>query len=84
VTLAQSLSAETTMAIAHGGGKRIEPASREYRVLAGWIHAGTPRPRPQDPRVTALNVFPPLSRLALRDTQQIVVRADYSDGTAKT
>ena len=69
-----------TMALPHGGGRKIEPASRDYRVLAGWIQAGAPRPRPQDPRVQALEVFPVLTTLQPRDSQQILVRAQYSDG----
>jgi hypothetical protein len=69
-----------TMAIPHGGGKRIEPASRDYRVLAGWIAAGTPRPRSADARIQTLEVFPPLATLRPGETQQILVRADYSDG----
>lgn len=69
-----------TMTLPHGGGRRIEPGSRDYRVLAGWVQAGTPRPRPQDPRVQSLEVFPPLTTLQPQDSQQIVVRAQYSDG----
>ncbi len=33
-----------TAAIEHGGGVRFAPDSLEYRVLAEWIAAGTPRP----------------------------------------
>jgi hypothetical protein len=69
-----------TMTLPHGGGKRIEPASHDYRVLAGWISAGTPGPRAQDPRPQTLDVFPPLTSLRPGDTQQISVRARYSDG----
>jgi hypothetical protein len=72
-----------TMTLPHGGGRRIERASRDYRVLAGWIAAGAPRPRPDDPRVQSLEVFPPLATLRPGDTQQIVVRAHYSDGHAE-
>jgi hypothetical protein len=69
-----------TNVIPHGGGRRIEPASRDYRVLAGWISAGTPGPRAEDPRPMTLDVFPPLTSLRPGDTQQISVRARYSDG----
>ena len=69
-----------TMVLPHGGGQRIAPASRDYHVLAGWVAAGAPRPRPQDPRVQSLEVFPPLATLKPGDSQQIVVRAQYSDG----
>lgn len=69
-----------TMSLPHGGGLRIEPASHDYRIIAGWILAGTPRPRSDDPRIQALDVFPPLTTLRPGDNQQIVVRARYTDG----
>jgi len=69
-----------TMTITHGGGRRIEPGSRDYRVIAEWIRAGTPRPKPADARVQSLDVFPSLSTLKIGASQQILVRANYSDG----
>jgi hypothetical protein len=71
---------KTTMQIGHGGGKRIDSKSRDYAVIAAWIQAGTPQPRPDDPRPLTLDVFPDHATLRPGDTQQIVVRARYSDG----
>lgn len=72
-----------TMKIGHGGGKRIDPRSRDYTVLASWVRSGVPRPRPDDPRLDRLEVFPALASLHPGDTQQILVRALYSDGRSE-
>ena len=72
-----------TMAVPHGGGKRFTTDSLEYKILSGWIAQGTPRPRDDDPQVTALEVFPAAARLAPAADQQLVVRAKYSDGQVR-
>ncbi len=69
-----------TMIIGHGGGERIKKGGADYAVIAGWIRAGAPRPRTTDPMLKALEVFPPAATLKPGDGQQIIVRADYSDG----
>ncbi|HET8549401.1 MAG TPA: DUF1549 domain-containing protein [Bryobacteraceae bacterium] len=71
-----------TMAIAHGGGKRLDPNSREYRVIAEWIAAGAPAPKPTDKEVVGLQVLPKKMQLNPGGEHQIVVRAKYSDGTS--
>ncbi|HEV3486082.1 MAG TPA: Ig-like domain-containing protein, partial [Vicinamibacterales bacterium] len=72
-----------TLAVAHGGGKRLVPGSPEYRVIAQWIAAGTPAPADWDPVMTRLEVFPASARLKPGDTQPILVRAHFSDGHAE-
>jgi len=72
-----------TMAVPHGGGKRFGTDSPEYKVLSGWIAQGMPRPRDDDPLVTALEVFPAAARLAPGAEQQLMVRAKYSDGAIR-
>lgn len=69
-----------TMAVPHGGGKRFDTNSLEYRVLAEWIAAGTPRPSDEDPLVTELEVYPKTAVLKTGAGQQLLVRAKYSDG----
>src|SRR5579872_6092843 len=39
-----------TMAVAHGGGQRIEVGSADYQLLADWIASGAPGPRDNDAR----------------------------------
>jgi hypothetical protein len=69
-----------TMQIGHGGGERIKKGGLDYSVVSGWIKAGAPRPRPNDPKLSSLGVYPSTASLKPGDSQQIVVRADYSDG----
>jgi hypothetical protein len=69
-----------TMEIPHGGGRRFEVNSLEYRVIAQWIASGTPPPTDKDPTMERLEVFPPQVTLKVGDAQQILVRAHFSDG----
>src|SRR5579875_2058015 len=69
-----------TGAIKHGGGVRFGTDSLEYRVLAEWIAAGTPRPSANDPKIQSLAVYPDAARLRPGDHQNVVVRATYSNG----
>ncbi|MCZ6793693.1 MAG: DUF1553 domain-containing protein [Planctomycetota bacterium] len=69
-----------TGAVKHKGGVRFAPDSREYRVVAGWIAAGASPPRPADPRLTELEVFPSGVLLRPGDEQQLVVLAHFDDG----
>jgi len=69
-----------TFAIPHGGGKRFSKESLEYRILSEWIASGAPAPNAKDPEVTGLEVFPSAATLVPGADQQLVVRANYSDG----
>jgi hypothetical protein len=71
-----------TMAVTHGGGKRFEPLSPEYRVLADWIASGAAAPAKEDPQIERIEVFPKAARLVPKQNLQLVVRAWYSDGTS--
>ena len=72
-----------TMTIPHGGGKRIDPKSLEYRVILQWIAAGTPPPTDSDPQITGLDVYPRAAILQPGAGQQLVVEARYSDGNVR-
>ncbi len=67
--------------IAHGGGKRMEVGSDEYRLIRRWIAAGTPFGKPTDPVVTTVSVFPDHRVLTRNNKQQFAVYAHYSDGS---
>jgi len=49
-------------------------------VLAGWIAAGCPPPRPDDRRIVALAAWPDAVRLEPGRTQQVLVQAIDSEG----
>lgn len=72
--------AKPSGAIPHKGGIKFATDSREYRVIADWVAAGAPAPSESDPRVERLEVTPGRSTHRVGDTQQIVVRAVFSDG----
>jgi len=81
---AQSLMLlKPTMAVPHGGGKRFDTKSLEYRVIAEWIAAGAPPPADTDATVTGLEVYPASAALKPGAEQQLVVRARYSSGEVK-
>ncbi len=64
----------------HGGGKRMEKDSREYREVERWIASGMPFGRPEDPKIKSLRIEPALRVLDRNSTQQLIVTAVYDDG----
>jgi hypothetical protein len=66
--------------MAHGGGKRMEIGSPEYRTIARWIGQGMPySDRPRN-RISTLDVRP-RQRIAARNTTgQLRVVAKFEDG----
>jgi hypothetical protein len=72
-----------TRAIAHGGGKRLEPGSREEAILKSWLEQGAPAPQESDPNPVGLVVYPPHRRLQPDQGQRLIVVAQYSDGSQR-
>jgi hypothetical protein len=70
-----------TGTLAHGGGKRMEVGSDEYRLIRRWIAAGTPLGKPDDPVVTRITVYPEQRVLTRQNKQQFAVYAHYNDGS---
>jgi len=69
--------------VAHGGGKRMEVGSDEYRLIRRWIASGMPFGEKTDPIVTRISVFPE-HRVMLRNSkQQFAIYAHYSDNTVE-
>jgi hypothetical protein len=67
----------------HGGGRRLDPAGRDYRALLRWIRAGMPFGEDTDPRVVGLVVAPAQRLVPAKSQQQITVTALLSDGTRR-
>src|SRR5439155_7705782 len=42
----------------HGGGKKMDPDSDEYKLVRRWIASGMPWGGEKDPTVTKISVFP--------------------------
>jgi hypothetical protein len=66
--------------LAHGGGKRMEVGSDEYRLIRRWIALGMPYGQPTDPTVTSIAVVPDARIMTRNNKQQFAVYAHYSDG----
>ena len=67
----------------HGGGKRADQDSYEYRMLVRWIEQGMPYGDKSAPEVVGIQCYPE-SRLMTQNTnQQVSVIATYSDGSTE-
>jgi hypothetical protein len=74
---------KATAALPHGGGKRIEDESDDYRLLVRWISQGMPYGKTNDPVITRIEVFPKERVMQTNAAQQLAVVAHYSDGSAQ-
>ena len=65
----------------HGGGKRLDLASDDYKFLVRWIAQGMPYGKTNDPTVARIEVIPKERTMQLGGEQQLVVLAHYTDGS---
>jgi hypothetical protein len=72
-----------TRSLKHGGGKRFETDSEEYRRLRDWIAAGAPAPGADAPGLERLEVLPAAAVVKPKDKLRVIVRGWYSDGHAE-
>ncbi len=70
--------------VPHEGGQRFLPGSIEARTLLGWIEAGANDDLGQVPTLKRLRVTPEARMIeAPGRAQQLVVTAEFSDGTIR-
>ncbi len=74
---------KATATLPHGGGKRLEVDSDDYKLLVRWIAQGMPYGKPNDPTVARIEVFPKERTIPLDGEQQLAVMAHYTDGTTE-
>ncbi len=72
-----------TAALPHGGGKRLDPNSDDYRLIVRWITQGLPYGSTNDPVVDHIEVLPKERTMPLGGEQQLAVMAHYTDGHAE-
>jgi hypothetical protein len=72
---------KATGKIAHGGGRKMEPDSEEYKIVRRWIAAGMPWGQANDPVVSRISVYPDHRVMTRQSKQQFAVYAHYSDGS---
>jgi hypothetical protein len=70
-------------AMPHGGGKRLDADSDDYRLLLRWIAQGMPYGKESDPKIEKIEVVPSQRTLSPRAEQQLAVLARYSDGSTQ-
>ncbi|MFV1965792.1 MAG: DUF1549 domain-containing protein [Pirellulaceae bacterium] len=69
-------------AVPHTGGKRFDKESEYTKTITRWLEAGAPKDSGEVPAVVSVEIYPPGAVLDGQDsTQQVSVRAKYSDGT---
>ncbi|HND54210.1 MAG TPA: DUF1549 domain-containing protein, partial [Pirellulaceae bacterium] len=74
---------KATSRLPHGGGRRLDEESDDYRLLRDWIAAGAPPPRATDPRLVRIEVTPGAGTMVPGGSQQLKVTAVLSDGTTR-
>jgi hypothetical protein len=67
----------------HGGAKRVEPGSPEYRLLTRWIRSGAPYGKADDPHIERISLAPEHRLMGRRSQQQLLVTAHFSDGSSQ-
>lgn len=74
---------KATAELPHGGGKRLQVDSEDYRILRQWIAAGTPAPSVSDPTVTRIEISPGDQIMDSKAELTLTVTAFFSDGTSR-
>lgn len=73
---------KATGQVPHSGGSPTKKGDPLYNTLLRWLEAGAPADPGAVPTITSLEVDPPSALLdGAGETQQLTVRAKYSDGT---
>ena len=72
-----------TLAVAHEGGRRIEPGSDSHRTLVQWIGDGMIYRRADEPDLMKITVTPAARVSRKGQTQRLRVEAHYSGGQSR-
>lgn len=77
------LLTKATASAPHGGGRRLEKDSDDYRILRNWISAGAIAPRDDDPRLLRIELSPQQQTLQTGSVQQLQVTGHFTDGSSR-
>jgi len=76
------LMEKATGQVPHSGGSPTKKGDPLYNTLVRWLEAGAPADLGAVPTIDSLEVYPPFALMdGAGETQQLTVRAKYSDGT---
>jgi hypothetical protein len=75
------LLTKPTMETPHGGGKRMERNSEDYRTILEWVKRGAPYGEAaQSAKLVALEVYPPMAVVPVDGKRRLLVTGRFSDG----
>jgi len=72
-----------TATVEHGGGKRFERGSDEYKLIAQWIRGGMIYQHTNEPALLAVRVQPAKAVYRANQSLQLKVEAQYKDGSSR-
>ena len=76
------LMEKATGQVPHSGGSPTKPGDPYHATLLRWLESGAPADTGEVPKIDAVELYPPSALLdGEAETQQLTVRAKYSDGT---
>lgn len=74
---------KATARMPHGGGRRVDRDSEDYRVLRSWIANGANPPLNTDPQIERIELTPERQVMSTASRQQLRVTAYFSDGGSR-
>jgi hypothetical protein len=74
---------KATGRVPHGGGRRLDVESADYRVLSEWIRQGAAGPRAGDPILIDLQMTPTRGILSAGSSRQLKLEAVFSNGVRR-
>jgi hypothetical protein len=72
-----------TLAVGHGGGKRLQKGSVDYQLLLAWLGSGAAAPKSDAAKVVAIRLTPSARVAQPGMTQQLRVEAEYDNGESR-
>ncbi len=80
---ASLLLTKPTMTVPHGGGRRLEKDSEDYRAILAWVKNGAPYGAgtgSNEPKLVKLEAFPAMAAMPVDGKRRLLVKAQFSDG----
>ncbi len=80
---ASLLLTKPTMTVPHGGGKRLEKDSDDYRAILAWVANGAPYGSDagsHEGKLVHLEAFPAMTVMPTQGRRRLLVTAQFSDG----